>query len=152
MLCYYHAAEQQAEFEREQKNKQTELEMVRSYRKAKEIIEKEEWVGKHRTGDMYSASSIMAPLLVQQENSSIHIRARGTKANGIPPYMIVEVDGKVVGESYVYFKNPGLYVFNLDTKPGVKVLRIKFVNDLCLPKKLEDRNLFIERAWVENRE
>ena len=75
--------------------------------------------------------------------------AKGSAADGIYPYMIVELDGEGIGEMFVDSTDWKEYLFDVDTDGGMKVLSVTFANDGGNEKKGEDRNLYVGKVRVE---
>jgi hypothetical protein len=69
--------------------------------------------------------------------------ARGQKARGFPPYIIISLDHRVVGKIVLL---AGLWepcVFPMALLPGEHLLEVEFVNDDFDPVRGEDRNVFL---------
>ena len=97
-------------------------------------------------GTMYWEGTINAALLVPEGHVKINLQAKGSSASGIYPYMIVELDGEIIGEGFVAGPDWRDYEFNVNTNGGIKILSVTFKNDGANLIKGEDRNLFIGRA------
>lgn len=69
--------------------------------------------------------------------------ARGDKARGFPPYIIVSLDGRVVGKLLVRQTGWEPVVFPADLPAGEHLLEVEFVNDDFDPAGGEDRNVFL---------
>ncbi|MDD5634187.1 MAG: carbohydrate-binding domain-containing protein [Candidatus Omnitrophica bacterium] len=103
-------------------------------------------------GDMCWNGTIDAAISMPRGKAVIMISAKGTPADGTFPYMIVELDGQEIGESYVKNTEWQDYAFEVETSGGIKVLSVTFTNDKTNKKKNEDRNLFIGEARVLDKE
>ena len=106
----------------------------------------------YESGNMYWAGTIYAPIKLDAGEYTIVIRARGTQADGIFPYMIVGLDGEEIGEDLVDSSKWKEYPFNITTDGGIKVLSVKFINDGSNAEKGEDRNLYVEKARIMRNE
>lgn len=100
------------------------------------------------TNNMYSNGTIYAPVMVPPGDARVIVQARGEQASGVYPYMLVELDGKEIGETYIKGDVWSDYYFKVRTDGGVKTLGITFLNDGGAPSRNEDRNLFIGNAKV----
>ncbi|MFA6142160.1 MAG: carbohydrate-binding domain-containing protein [Candidatus Omnitrophota bacterium] len=97
-------------------------------------------------GNMFWAGTIDAAIIMPRGKSTIKIQAKGSPADGIFPYMMVELDGRIVGKAYIRNTDWVDYKFTVNTDGGIKVLGVTYVNDSTDPVKAEDRNLYIGRA------
>jgi len=114
------------------------------------------WQGKQKRGDdvyengnMYWAGSVDMAVNVPKGKAAVKIQAKGSPANAVWPYMIVELDGEEIGETFVDTSEWKEYVFEIDGGAGVKCLSVTFTNDAGNPLKNEDRNLFVGEARIE---
>ena len=80
--------------------------------------------------------------------AKINITARGSVANEIFPYMIVELDGEEVGETFVNSPEWKEYSFEVDTEGRLRVLSVTFANDGGNRERGEDRNLYIGKTQI----
>ena len=71
------------------------------------LISQENWQGKadygeniYENGHMYWEGTIHAVIHISDGKSILTIQAKGSQANGIYPYMILELDGKEIGETF----------------------------------------------------
>jgi tetratricopeptide (TPR) repeat protein len=119
----------------------------------KRSIAAREWIGRaldgkneFRDGKMYWSGTMYAVIGLSAGRSSINIRAKGEPAGGVAPYMIVELDGEVIGESYVKGPDWKDYSFSASSGGGLRVLSVTFANDGGNGK--EDRNLYVGDAEV----
>lgn len=122
-----------------------------------EAISKEEWQGIaadgkniYKSGNMYWTGTVDAVLSVPKGDAMIGIQAKGDPAGGVFPYMVIELDGKWIGETEVgpEWKE---YEFSVDTDGGIKVLSVTFTNDGQSADGSEDRNLYLGAARVIKR-
>lgn len=100
----------------------------------------------YEAGKMNWSGSMHALIYVPGGDCLVKIRAGGQAANGIDPYMIVELDGEEIGETFVKGGRHADYAFKIDADAGAKVLSVTFLNDYYSEK--EDRNLFIEEVSI----
>ena len=122
--------------------------------KAKEYVTASDWQdmardGKntHENGNMYWAGTIYSVIDIPEGASKISVQAKGEPADGIWPYMIVELDGEIIGETIVDNSEWKDFSFRIHSDGDIKVLSITFMNDYCT--ETEDRNLYIGEARVE---
>ncbi|GAG51098.1 unnamed protein product, partial [marine sediment metagenome] len=78
----------------------------------------------------------------------IHIQARGDQAYDVWPYMIVELDGEEIGETFVGSSKWKEYSFEVDTEGGIKVLSVTFPNDGGDWERGIDRNLYVGKVKI----
>ena len=97
---------------------------------------------------MYWTGTVDAAVGLPIGESAIKIRAKGEPAYGIWPYMVVELDGEDIGETFVTSSEWKEYTFNINSNGGTKVLSVTFVNDGGEWEKGTDRNLYIGEACV----
>jgi len=69
--------------------------------------------------------------------------ARGQKARGFPPYIIVFLDRRIAGKIVLLQDAWVPCVFPLAIRPGEHLLEVEFVNDFFDPARGEDRNVFL---------
>lgn len=117
------------------------------------VVIESDWQGKaddeknnYLNGNMYWTGTMDAAILMPNGKSTIRVRAKGSPADNMYPYMRVELDGKEIGAAAVDSSEWKQYNFKVNTGGGIKVLSITFVNDGANPAKNEDRNLYIGRA------
>jgi tetratricopeptide (TPR) repeat protein len=119
------------------------------------------WQGKSRDGDniyesgnMYWTGTIAAIISIPERGGKLVIQAKGSLADDIWPYMIVELDGHEIGETFVNSAEWKEYEFKIDTSEGtipsdsLKVLSVTFFNDGGNAQKNENRNLYIGEARI----
>jgi hypothetical protein len=100
-------------------------------------------------GAIYSNKIVYSLVEAPGEPFSIKIEARGSAAGGIWPYMVVELDGKEIGETFVDSAEFKEYEFRVDAAAGSRLLGARFINDACDKGKKEDRNLYVGKVKVE---
>jgi len=125
----------------------------------KRIADGPAWTGRadgpgnvYENGNMYWTGTVSRTIEVPEGACVIKIKARGSSALGVWPYMIVELDGSEIGEAYVDSPEWEYYVFNADTKGGTKILSVTFTNDGGDPKRGTDRNLYVGEVEVNKYE
>lgn len=147
-VAYYKQKESPEEFTEAEIKKRREMEKIR-------MSPIREWEGAtfdgknvYDKGNMYWSGTITRVIDMPGGESVVKIEAKGSPADGIYPYMIVELEGKEIGELYV--DSPGWkeYGFSAKTGSGLGVLSVTFVNDIYNAKG-EDRNLFIRGTKIE---
>jgi len=99
-----------------------------------------------KNGLMFWNGTMDAVIKIREGEASLKIKARGDPANGIYPYMTVNLNGDYIGGAYVASGDWNDYKFSVKTGGGIKVLSISFVNDGASKDGKEDRNLYIGRA------
>ena len=139
---------------------------LRSYGKAEGLEEiqpsgkspsfkKEKWIGKsadgkntYEGGNMYWTGTVGTLVDVPQGESAITITAKGSPADGVFPYMIVELDGEEVGEIFIESMDWQKYSFRIKGDAGIKLLSVTFANDGGNKEKGEDRNLYLGEVTI----
>lgn len=155
---FYRQKEEPEEFEQE---KVARLKRIKDLKEKKEsvgdLISRKDWQGKskggkstYKNGNMYWTGTVDAVVEMPQGKAKINITAKGSQADEIFPYMIVELDGAEIGETFVDSPEWKEYSFKADTEGGLKVLSVTFVNDGGNKEKGEDRNLYIGKAKIVN--
>lgn len=148
-------------FERERSLKVAELEKIKEKRgnTAETYIMRNEWTGKtadnvFENGNMYWDGTIHSVINVPKGPSVVHLMAKGDPGNGIYPYIIVELDGKEIGEHYVASKEWGKYSYPVDTHGGFQVLSVTYVNFYFRKNNdvYDHRRVCVGKAWVEKAE
>ena len=103
-------------------------------------ISRSEWPNQ---GNLYSNGRITKKVNLLKGKVRFFINMRGTPAEGVYPYAIARLDERILdgfcvdSESFVY------YYFESEIEAGSHHISIEFTNDLYLPKRGEDRNLFV---------
>ena len=161
---FYMKKEKPEKFLKKEREKSEEVERLKKeYRdklKLKEIngnsLSSSNWQGKSdggndefKDGAMYWTGTMSAIINVPKDPAVLTIQAKGEQADGIYPYMIVELDDKEIGEMFVSNNEWKEYSFPVRTSAGIKVLSITFCNDGGDANKHEDRNLYIGEARIE---
>jgi tetratricopeptide (TPR) repeat protein len=100
-------------------------------------------------GNMYWSGTVLMPVDLPRGEAVITIVARGTPAKNIYPYMIVELDGKLIGETLVKSEDWEEYEFNVNTDGGRSVLGVTYDNDGASPEIGKDRNLYLGEVSVK---
>ncbi len=106
-------------------------------------------------GAMYSNGTMYALVEAPEKMGTVPIRgqspfflkieAKGSIAGGVWPYMIVELDGEEIGETFVDNAEFKVYEFGAASS-GTRLLGVSFVNDGSDKNKNEDRNLWVGKA------
>lgn len=114
------------------------------------VIIESDWQGRandkkniYVNGNMYWAGTMDAAIRIPPGKSIIKIQAKGSPADGIFPRMMVELDGRMIGEAYIKNNDWRSYEFKINTDGGIKVLSVSFLNDSSSKNGKEDRNLYI---------
>jgi len=120
------------------------------------LVLRKDWQGKSKSGkstyengNMYWTGTIDAAINMPHGETIVMIKAKGSQADGIWPYMVVELDGGEIGETFVNMSDWKEYSFKVNTDGGIKVLSATFTNDGGNKEKGEDRNLYVGEAKVE---
>lgn len=159
-IKFYLKKEDPGKLKTEMLGRKKEIEEIKKSKDKKaiplDLILQKEWRGKdlagknlYENGEMYWTGRIDALLVLPSGKVAIQIQAKGTPAEDIYPYMVVELDGEEVGETFVNSSEWKEYRFTADTDGGPKVLSVKFLNDFVNTEKNEDRNLYIGETWIE---
>jgi tetratricopeptide (TPR) repeat protein len=113
------------------------------------------WQGKskngnntYENGNMYWTGTMDILLNAPEGKVTVRIQAKGSPTDDVWPYMIVELDGKEIGETFVDNPEWKEYNFYAETSAGPKVLSVTFLNDGGNAQKNEDRNLYIGEAGI----
>ncbi len=153
-MDFYREKEEPGEFA---KDKEERMRLLRSLRSPAMTGELKGWVGKsangkstYKNGNMYWTGTVDRVVEMPQGRAKINITAKGSQADQVFPYMIVELDGAEIGETFVDSPEWKEYSFKADTEGGLKILSITFVNDGGNREKNEDRNLYIGKAKIVN--
>lgn len=154
-LDFYREKEGPEKFKQEKEQRQRLLRELRSLAMTGKL---KGWVGEskggyvYENGNMYWEGTIAAAVDIPVGKTIIYIMAKGSVADGIFPYMIVELDGEEIGETFVESAGWKEYLFPVNTDGGIKVLSVTFVNDDINEEKGEDRNLYVGEVKVEKNE
>ena len=105
-----------------------------------------------KDGNMYWSGTMHAVASIPKGKTEVSIQARGTPANELFPYMIVELDGELIGETTIDSQDWRQYSFIFNSDGGAKVLSITFVNDGSNKLLREDRNLYIGETRIISNE
>ncbi len=154
---FYFQKEENEKFKKELSEKQDLIKSLkRSLAKNKQpsdittAISQEDWQGKSG-GAMYWNGTIYALANMKEGEADISIKAKkyltikakDPKTPKFYPYMIVALDDKEIGETFVANDDWQDYKFSVKTDGGLKILSVSFVNDIYMPDKEEDRNLLV---------
>ena len=126
-------------------------------RRIQGLVAPEEWVAasidagaiKYTGGALYSNGTLYALVDFPNGDAAIRIEAKGTPAGGVWPYMVIEVDGEEIGETFAGTAEFREHVFKARTTGGPKLIGVRFLNDSFDAKRKEDRNLWIGTVRVE---
>lgn len=140
---------------RPRESDQEKREKLKRMEKIKQGNTGQSWQGKSKdgsnvyvNGNMYWSGTIDRLLNFPAGQAVVKIRAKGSPASDVWPYMIVELDGEEIGETFVNNSEWEEYSFPVNTNPGPKVLSVTFLNDGGNAQKNEDRNLYIGEVEV----
>jgi len=165
-LDYYRQKEEPEEFKQERMDKLKRLdEIKKAYKsqdldgseglKAKDFVLTKDWQGRsgngkhvYEKGRMSWNGTVNALIAVPEGRSMITITAKGSSAENIFPYMMVELNGKEIGETFVTSNGWKQYSFPVEETGGLKVLSVTFANDGGNEDKREDRNLYLGGAKI----
>ena len=100
---------------------------------------------------MYWQGVVYKLVNLPENASMIKIQAKGDSAYGIWPYMVAEINGEEIGENFVSSCDWKEYTFNVDEKPGLKILSVTFLNDGGEWEKGIDRNLYVGEVEIVRR-
>ncbi len=160
---FYMKKEEPEKFFKKEREKAGEIEKLKkefrdkleSMEIGENLLSSSVWHGKSddgknefKDGAMYWSGTMSTVMRVPKGPVALVIQTKGTPADGVYPYMVVELDGEEVGEAFVNNADWKEYSFPLKSSGGIKVLSITYVNDAVDVKKNEDRNLFIGEARV----
>ena len=141
--------------------RQMQKEKANFFRETTLLMNKEKltmWVGKsldgrreYNNGRMYWQGVVYKLVNLPENASMIKIQAKGDSAYGIWPYMVAEINGEEIGENFVSSCDWKEYTFNVDEKPGLKILSVTFLNDGGEWEKGIDRNLYVGEVEIVRR-
>jgi len=158
LIDSYLAKESVSEFQELLRKKKGEIEAIKEKYKDKlnSAINKEDWEGvthsggnAYQEGKMYWTGTMNAAVYILPGKRTLEITARGTAADNIWPYMIIELDGEVIGEAFVWSAEWRQYSFQVSSGGGLKVISITFANDGGSEDTGEDRNLYVGEVNIE---
>lgn len=145
----YRRKEEPEELEKEREEK---MKFFRSFVMTKDM---KGWIGKskngkneYKNGNMYWTGTVNAAVEIPLGKARINITAKGSPANEVFPYMIVELDGEEIGERFVDSSQWKEYSFEVDTDGGLRILSVTFTNDGGNKEKGEDRNLYVGETQI----
>jgi len=79
---------------------------------------------------------------------SFIVNAKGTPASGQYPAIRLLLDGKPIGDGQLQQGGWQNLPFAAEVTPGVHKLSVEFTNDLWVPEKNEDRNLWVRQVSI----
>jgi hypothetical protein len=97
---------------------------------------------------MFANSSLTTNMDLPSDMQSLSIFARGDKAGGEWPHLLVTVNGEVVGEVIVNSSVDKKFYVPVHVPPGAAAIGVAFVNDFSDPTTLEDRNVYLSKIKV----
>ncbi|MFQ6083125.1 MAG: O-antigen ligase family protein [Candidatus Aminicenantia bacterium] len=107
-----------------------------------------DWRGAY-VGNLYTNSSCWVNANLPTGNIIFRILARGQKAKGEWPYMVIRLDDKIIGGEWVTSVKWQSYIFNSEVKAGIHKLSVEFINDYCNRQLNEDRNLYVGELKIK---
>lgn len=144
-------------YSEEEKKERTGL--LRRLRLIAKTGELQGWAGKskngkseYKKGNMYWTGTVHKAIEMPEAKTMLKIKVKGSQANNVWPYMIVELDGEAVGEMFVDNSDWKECVFEVNTEGGIKILSVTFANDeteKANGKKIEDRNLYVGGVTIK---
>jgi len=126
-------------------------------RRIQGMIAPEDWVAastdaaavKYAGGALYSNGTVYALTDLPDGDAVIRVEAKGMPAGGVWPYMVVEVNGEEIGETFAGSADYREYAFKTHTTGGPRLIGASFLNDRFDAKRKEDRNLWVGTVKVE---
>ena len=125
------------------------------YEGARDVVQPDQWLGmsldgrtRFTDGKLNDAGTVDALVDLPKGKSTVTVRARGYPAGVVPPFMIVELDGLLIGHRFVDSEEWTDYVFEVNGPAGLKVLSVTLANNEHRRLKTLALQLHIERAWV----
>jgi hypothetical protein len=156
IVNYYRQKEDPDGFKKE---KEEDESMIRSLHPPTTVWELNEWTGKSKDrmnvyegGSMYWTGTMHTLVTLPEGEATVNIMASGSSANGLFPYMSVELDGNEIGGVFIDSSDWKDYSFKVKTDGGVKVLSVTFANDGSNKEKGEDRNLYVREVRISENE
>jgi O-antigen ligase len=80
---------------------------------------------------------------VSKEGSVLRLRAKGQKALGVGPYLVIRLDDVVIGKTMLTTDQWQSLVLAPELRPGEHVLSVEFTNDFYAPDIGQDRNVLL---------
>lgn len=105
-------------------------------------ISSENWEGKLGKNLMSNEISKIK-FRTREKKAVLRLWARGQKAFGLGPYIIVKLDNKMIGKTQLTKDNWISLIFTPEISEGEHVLSVEFTNDFYKPKLGQDRNVFL---------
>jgi hypothetical protein len=140
---------------RPMESEQEKREKLNRIERVKQSNPSQLWQGKsgsgndiYENGNMNWSGVVNALLNAPEGEATVIIQAKGSPADDIWPYMIVELDGQEIGETLVDSIDWKEYSFPIKTNSGLKVLSVTFFNDGVNVQRNEDRNLYVGEARI----
>lgn len=128
---------------------------LQQYEGARDVVQPDQWLGisldgqiSFTDGRLTAAGTVDALINLSKRKSTLTIRARGTPANGVPPFVLMELDGQLIAHRFVDATEWRDYTFDINHPVGPKVLSITFANGSATMPADRSRQLHIERAWI----
>ncbi|MCB9721652.1 MAG: hypothetical protein H6756_12335 [Candidatus Omnitrophica bacterium] len=130
-------------------------ERLAEYEGERDVVQPDQWLGmsldgrtRFTDGKLNDAGTVDALVDLPKGKSTVTVRARGYPAGAVPPFMIVELDGRLIGHRFVDSEEWTDYVFEVNGPAGLKVLSVTLANNEHRSLKTLALQLHIERAWV----
>ena len=101
-----------------------------------------EWKGS-QGGNLHAKGKCWIEISLPDGEVVFKISAKGQKAKGKWPYMIVWLDDEMIGGAWITSDAWEFYHFEKNIKRGEYRIRVEFINDYYSESPIEDRNLFV---------
>lgn len=98
---------------------------------------------------MYWEGTVHRIIEVPKGSSLLCIEARGERCFAVWPYMVIELDGYDIGETFVESPQWKTYRFPVRSNGGIQVLSVSFLNDAYDERTDKDRNLHVRDVCIE---
>jgi hypothetical protein len=105
-------------------------------------ISAESWQGK-AGGQLHVNGTSRLRFETTGEYAALRLGVRGQKAFDIGPYLVVRLDGRVIGRAMVSEDGWTSLVFRTRSKPGGHELSVEYLNDFSQGGPGQDRNAFL---------
>ena len=102
----------------------------------------ENWEGKFK-GRLTSNGTSSIKFCAERDNAAVRLHVKGQKAFDSGPFVIVRLDGRIIGETVITEEDWSCIIFTPDISSGYHDLSVEFINDLYNPELDQDRNVFL---------
>lgn len=116
--------------------------------KAIKILGEENWRGPQENHLFSNGEAQMSFSIEDEKGDVLLIQLKGQKAYGIGPYVVVSLNGSIIGKTMVNQDDWVELAFPIELKKDQYTLEVEFVNDFNDREKKQDRNLFLGKVII----